>query len=181
MHSDVFDALSGTNASVAEFNPIEIDLKGTKADLPDASHPLISSVTNAGTEEQHNGTSAEALDEIKKLLKPPRVMGGGYKASGLDDLLRERLLEIKQFLWVYIDPNSQSHRKWTMSSTAVVKSLKKKPWHARVIRGHVRAFIKDHDDLPYHNYGTWNETILEKDKAFAQGFYVHLQLVSEYV
>ena len=29
----------------------------------------------------------DALYSIKKLLKPPRVMGGGYKASGLDDLL----------------------------------------------------------------------------------------------
>src|SRR6267154_1114005 len=122
--SDIFDALSGTNASAAECNPMEVDPKGPEADLPDASDPLISAATNAGTEERHNGTSAaisdglafqpppsievvqEALDAIKKLLKPPRVTGGGYKASGLDDLLRERLLEMKQLLWVYIDPNS---------------------------------------------------------------------------
>jgi hypothetical protein len=38
-------------------------------------------------------------------------MGGGYEASGLDDLLQERLLEMKQLLCVYIDPNSQSHGK----------------------------------------------------------------------
>ena len=122
--SDMFDALSGTNANAAEDNLMEANLNGPEADLPDASDPLISAATNAGTEERHNGTSAaisdglafqpppsikvaqDALDAIKKLLKPPRVTGGGYKASGLDDLLRERLLEMKQFLWVYIDPNS---------------------------------------------------------------------------
>ena len=151
MLSDMFDTLSGTNANVAEDNLMEANLNGPEADLPDAFDPLISAATNAGTEERHNGTSAaisdglafqpppsikvaqDALDAIKKLLKPPRVTGGGYKASGLDDLLRERLLETKQFLWVYIDPNSQSHGKWIMSSMAVVKSLKKKPWHAGVI------------------------------------------------
>ena len=103
-------------------------------------------------------------------------MGGGYKASGLDDLLQERLLEMKQFLWVYIDPNSQSHGKWIMSSTAVVKSLEKEPWHARVIQGCVHAFIKDHDTIIMAP-----ENILEKDKAFAQEVHAHLQSVNKYV
>jgi hypothetical protein len=172
--SDMFDVFSGTNTNAAEDNVLEVNLNHPEADLPDAS---ISAATNVGTEEQHNGTSAaisdglafqplpsikvaqDALDAMKKLLKPPRVTGGHYKASGLDDLLQERLLEMKRFLWVYIDPNSPSHGKWIMSSMAVAKSLKKKPWHTR---GCVRTFIKDHDDLPYNNYGTWNETILEK-------------------
>ena len=145
---DVFDALSRTNPSPGECNSMEV---GPEADLLDASDPLISAATNAGTEERHNGTSAaisdgpafqpppsievaqEALGSIKKLLKPPRDTGEGYKASGLDDLLRERLLEMKQLLWVYIDSNSQSHGKWIMSSTAIAKSPEKKPWHARVI------------------------------------------------
>ena len=139
--SDMFDALSGTNANAAEDNLMEANLNGPEADLPDASDPLISAATNAGTEERHNGTSAaisdglafqplpsikvaqDALDAMKKLLKPPRVTGGHYKASGLDDLLQERLLEMKRFLWVYIDPNSPSHGKWIMSSMAVAKSL----------------------------------------------------------
>ena len=88
---------------------------------------------------------------------------------------------MKQFLWVYIDPNSQSQGKWIMSSMAVVRSLEKKPWHARIIQRCVHTFIKDHDDLPSNNYGTWNETILEKDKEFAQEFHAHLQLVGKYV
>jgi len=61
---------------------------------------------------------------------------------------------------------------------AVAKSLENKPWHARVIRGWVCAFIKDPDD---HNYGTWNETALEKDKAFAQEVHMHLKSVGKYV
>ena len=32
-----------------------------------------------------------------------------------------------------------------------------------------------------NNYGLWNETILEKDKAFAQEVHTHLQSVSKYV
>ena len=45
----------------------------------------------------------------------------------------------------------------------------------------MHAFIKDHDDLPCNNYGTWNETILKKDKAFAQEIHMHLQSVGKYV
>ena len=100
--SDMFDVLSGTNTNAAEDHLMEVNLNCPDADLPGAS---ISAVTNAGTEERHNGTSAaisdglafqppplikvaqDALDAIKKLLKPPRVMRGGYKASGLDYLL----------------------------------------------------------------------------------------------
>jgi len=45
----------------------------------------------------------------------------------------------------------------------------------------VHTFIKDPNDLPYNNYGTWNETTLEKDKVFAQEVRTHLQSVGKYV
>ena len=32
-----------------------------------------------------------ALDDIKKILRPPREKGPGYKDPGLDELLRGRL------------------------------------------------------------------------------------------
>src|SRR5882724_1933328 len=60
MLPNVFDALSSTNASSGEHNLMEVDPNGPtqpEAGLPDASNPLISSVTNVGTEEQCNGTS----------------------------------------------------------------------------------------------------------------------------
>jgi len=63
---------------------------------------------------------------------------------------------------------------------AVAKSLKKKPWNARVIQGWVCTFIKDPDDLPHNNYGTWNETALKKDNTFAQEVHMHLQSVGKY-
>ena len=87
---------------------------------------------------------------------------------------------MRQFLWVYIDPMSQSDDKWIMSSMAGAKYLEKKPWHARVILGQVQTFIKDPDDLSYNNYCTWNEIALEKDKAFAQEVHMHLQSVGKY-
>ena len=95
--SDMFDVFSGTNANAAEDNLMEVNLNNPEADLPDASSVL------QPMWEQRNNTMAlllpslidiplikvvqDALDAIKKLLKPPRVMGGGYKVSGLDDLL----------------------------------------------------------------------------------------------
>lgn len=42
-------------------------------------------------------------------------------------------------------------------------------------------FIANHDNMPYNNYGTWNETALENDKAFAQEVHMHLQSVGKYV
>jgi len=106
---------------------------------------------------------------------------GGYKASGLDNVMQERLQEMKQFLWVYVDPKSQSYGKWIMSSTATARALEKKPWHSRLIQGRTRAFIADHEDLPYNNYGTWNETALKTDKNLAQEIHAHLQSIGKYV
>jgi hypothetical protein len=60
---NVFDMLSCTNAC------LEVNPKGPEADLPDASDPLISAVTNVETEEQHNGTSAAISDGLG--IQPP--------------------------------------------------------------------------------------------------------------
>jgi hypothetical protein len=77
----------------------------------------------------------EALGVIKRLLKPPRDSGVGYKAAEIDGVLRERLEEMKQFLWVYVNPLSDTHAKWMASSLATAKALGQAPWHARMLRG----------------------------------------------
>ena len=142
---DVFDVSLDNGPSVGQAEPIQVNAEtGPSALTPNP----MTTTTDAGTGERDNGTTSdgavfqppptidvtqEALDALKKILKPPRDTGGGYKASGLDDVLRERLQEMKQFLWVYVDPQSKSHGKWMMSSTDTARALEKKPWHVRVI------------------------------------------------
>ena len=75
----------------------------------------------------------EALGVIKKLLKPPRDSRVSYKAAEIDKVLRERLEEMKQFLWVYVNPLLDTHAKWMASSLATDKALGKAPWHARLL------------------------------------------------
>jgi hypothetical protein len=75
----------------------------------------------------------EALGAIKRILKPLRDSGVGYKAAEIDEMLRERLEEMKQFLWVYANPLSDTHAKWMASSLAMAKALRKAPWHARML------------------------------------------------
>ena len=123
----------------------------------------------------------EALGAIKTILKPPRDSGVTYKAAEIDKVLRERLEEMKQYLWVYINPLSDTHAKWMQSSLAMAKALRKAPWHARMLQHHCQAFISDHNDLPYSLPATWNETVLDWDETLAQEIHVHLQGIGKYV
>jgi hypothetical protein len=123
----------------------------------------------------------EALGAIKRILKPLRDSGVGYKAAEIDEMLRERLEEMKQFLWVYANPLSDTHAKWMASSLAMAKALGKAPWHARMLRGRCRAFISDHSDLPYSLLATWNETALDQDETLVQEIHAHLQGIGKYV
>jgi hypothetical protein len=50
-----------------------------------------------------------ALDDLTTILKPPRKTGAGYKDPGLDLVLRKRLEEMEQFLWMYINPESGTY------------------------------------------------------------------------
>src|SRR5882724_5347886 len=46
-----------------------------------------------------------ALEDLKKILHPPQHTGRGYKDPELDDLVRNRLEGMRQFMWTYINPN----------------------------------------------------------------------------
>jgi hypothetical protein len=54
-----------------------------------------------------------ALDDLKKILRPPQLSGGGHKDPGLDLVLQTRLKEMKQFLWTYVNPQSIAYNKRT--------------------------------------------------------------------
>jgi hypothetical protein len=124
------------------------------------------------------------LDNLKKLLRPlwaSHAEHGGYKDPGLDFYLRTRLEEMKQFLWIYVNPQSTEYNKWTAASLCTANNLEKKPYHARILRERVRAFMVDPDDLPYNPYGAWSESVLDRDKTLAQDIHLHLQKIGKYV
>jgi len=121
-----------------------------------------------------------ALDDIKRILRPPKKTAG-YEDPGLDSVFRRRLEGMTQFLWTYVDIQSSAYRKWTMSSLLTARALEQKPTHSRVLRERTHAFIADHEDLPFNMYGTWNESLLDKDEALAQEIHMHLQGIGKYV
>ncbi|KAG1722117.1 hypothetical protein EDB19DRAFT_1645998 [Suillus lakei] len=88
---------------------------------------------------------------------------------------------MKQFLWVYVDPQSSAYGKWTMASLLTAKALERKPAHSQVLRERVHAFIADHEDLPFNIYGTWNESLLDKGEDLTQEIHIHLQGIGKYV
>ena len=125
-----------------------------------------------------------ALDNLKKLLCPLRTSHaehGRYKDPGMDSYLRTQLEEMKQFLWTYVNPQSTVYDKWTAASLHTANNLEKKPYHARILRERVRAFMVDPEDLPHHPYGAWSESVLDCDKTLAQDIHLHLQKIGKYV
>jgi hypothetical protein len=125
-----------------------------------------------------------ALDNLKKILHPPRTSHaehGGYKDPSLDSYLRTRLEEMKQFLWTYVNPQSTVYNKWTAASLHTANYLEKKPYHARLLRERVRAFMADPEDIPYNPYGAWSESVLNRDETLAQEIHLHLQKIGKYV
>lgn len=124
---------------------------------------------------------ALALEDIKKILNPPRRTGRGYKDPELDLLFRSRLESMQQFMWTYINPNSGATGHWQASSLKTADNLRKGPAHAQKLHDWVRAYIADREDLPVNPYGQWNESVIDKDPALAQEINTHLQGIGKYV
>ena len=76
-----------------------------------------------------------ALADIKKVLKPPRKTGKGYKDPKIDLVLRGRLELMKMFLWQYTDIESrvkgEKGKTWIGASLSVAHAAKRGPWLAR--------------------------------------------------
>ncbi|KAG1866327.1 hypothetical protein C8R48DRAFT_772427 [Suillus tomentosus] len=70
-----------------------------------------------------------AFNDIKRILRPPKKTAG-YQDPKLDSVFRRRLEGMKQFLWVYVDPQSSAYGKWTMASLLTAKALERKPAHS---------------------------------------------------
>ncbi|KAG1780323.1 hypothetical protein EV702DRAFT_1043155 [Suillus placidus] len=66
-----------------------------------------------------------AFDDLKRILRPPKKTAG-YKDPELDAVFCRRLEGMKQFLWVYVDPQSSTFGKWTMTSLLTARALERK-------------------------------------------------------
>jgi len=122
-----------------------------------------------------------ALDDIKKLLRPPRDKGPGYKDPGLDELLRGRLEGMRHFLWAYVNPQSSTHGAWGASSMKAADDLEKGMAFACKLREWSRAFLADREDIPINPYGKWNESILDRNATLVQDIHLHLQGIGPFV
>jgi hypothetical protein len=126
-----------------------------------------------------------AYEDLQKILKPKRKNGPGYVDPGFDPLTRERLEQMRQFLWNYVDPNTMAQggtagSSWVAASEQTAHALAKGNYLARKLRKWCHAFILDREDLPVNPYGKWNESILE-DEGIAQEIKLHLQGIGKYV
>jgi hypothetical protein len=117
-----------------------------------------------------------AYDRIKKILRPPRDTGNGYKDPKLDLLLRSRLEAMKQMLWCYVNPESRTYDKWTASSLETATMFEKGPWFSR----HLRQWAAAEENLPFNIYGTWNKSRID-DEDLKQEILTHLQSIGKFI
>jgi len=105
---------------------------------PDHGHRDYSNQTTMGGGTFMHAPSTEeaqaALDDLKRILKPPRDTGRGYKDPGLGPILREHLDGMKQFLWAYVNPQSLTYGKWTAASLSTASALEQSTFHARILQ-----------------------------------------------
>jgi len=128
-----------------------------------------------------------AYEDLQSILKPKRKNGPGHVDPGFDPFTRERLEQLRQFLWNYTDPDSTAHglgnrfkSLWKAASNQTAHALTKGDYLARNLQKWGCAFIADCEDIPINLYGAWNESILE-DEGLAQEINLHLQGIGKYV
>lgn len=165
--------------------------EGTNEHISAYHHDVIMLVeAGPGVHYQKNGKydhspalheAQSALDDIKKILHPPRNKGPGYDNPGLDKLLHSRLEGMRHFLWAYINPQSSTHGAWGSSSIKAADDLEKGTTFARKFREWSRAFLADREDIPFNPYGKWNESVIDRDATLAQDIHLHLQGIGLFV
>jgi len=97
--------------------------------------------------------AAKALSDLKRILRPPRKSGAGYKDPKLDAVFRGRLERMWMFLWNYTDSQSGC-RGWSDASETTARAFDGGPWMASRLRKWSHDFIDDRTRLP-RNIGDW--------------------------
>ncbi|KAI0289743.1 hypothetical protein BC826DRAFT_990766 [Russula brevipes] len=98
-----------------------------------------------------------ALEDLKKLLKPPREKGPGYRHHNFDELTYSRLEAMRGFLWKYVSggDTASGTKRWTRASLETAQEHERGPHHARLLREWAHAWLANREDLPTNMYGTF--------------------------
>jgi hypothetical protein len=129
-----------------------------------------------------------ALFDLRKLLRPPRADGTGYKRPDFDTILKGRLESMEKFLWRYTDVSDDgtAHAKnsaggeWTQAAEETANFLCGRDRLSRNLRTWSRAYIKNRTDLPMHKYGNHSISRINDD-ILATDIKIHLQSIGKYV
>ena len=145
------------------------------------SNPYASRIPPTVTE------AHEALTDLRKLLRPPWNDATGYKRPKFDAILKERLESMEKFLWKYTDvgDNSNPHSKngaggnWIQAANETAVFLHGGAWQSRNLWMWSKAYTKDRQKLPTHEYGKHGSHI--ENEALAADIMLHLQSIGKYV
>jgi len=98
--------------------------------------------------------------------------------------MQERLEQVRQFLWNYVDPNTTAHggtvgSSWKATSEQTAHALRRGNYLAQNLQKWGCMYISDHNDLPENQYGH-NEWLLDNEDL-AHEVNLHLQGIGKYV
>lgn len=126
-----------------------------------------------------------ALADINRMLKPPRLNGKGIKECQLPLLLWTRLEWIASFLHVYTHPGSgfgtgSYGSRWMASSLHCAHAQQSTTTRAKNLRKWAKALINDWSALPISTNGDSRNSRIDDDNV-ATDIATHLQSLGPYI
>lgn len=122
-----------------------------------------------------------ALEDVKNLLHPRRKNGIGHLPFKNGDILRDRMAQMKRFLYHY----TTGMDTWINASFAVVKpdiaADQSGKYAAEQLRKWTRSFIADRHTLPYSRSGSCDISLINKFPELKSELNLHLQSIGKYV
>ena len=116
--------------------------------------------------------------DLEQILQPKRKADDSYMDPGFDYTLHTHLELMANFLRIYW---LNGYQGWIAASKQAARITGKNPeWMVRWLRKWTHNFTCDPKNLPKHEYGKFNSSILE-DEDLAQEIYLHLQSKGKYV
>ena len=153
---------------------------------------------NNNSDQDSDGNHGPGIDEYRVYLPPPgiedawrayediqKILKSNQKRQpGLDSITQERLEQVCQFLWTYVDPKTTAHggtsgSSWQAASQQTAHALGRGIYLARNLRKWARAFIIDREDFPGNSSGWWNEALLDNE-VLVREINQHLQGIGKY-
>lgn len=133
-----------------------------------------------------------ALDDLEKLLRPPRgPRSKGYKEPEMDGWSRRHLEAIATFLKLYTAAGSSVQGQWMKASEQAALAhhgnwRKKKgkegshTWQSRSLRQRAKDYIAWRL-VPVNPYGEWTKCLLDRNEDLRNDLLLHLQSCGKYV